>query len=197
MAQLIISIGREFGSGGHIIAEILAKKYNLPLYDNNIITEIANEKGIDRNELEKYNERPKNKLMSRTVRGYNNSLEENVAEMQFNFLRKKAQKGESFVVVGRCSESILKGNPALISIFILADLDCKIERIMKLKTLSKEKAESLLIKTDKIRKSYHNDHSEIKWGDSRGYDLCLNSSRLGIDKTAEIIEKYISTRFPE
>ena len=101
--QLIISIGREFGSGGHEIAEILAKHYGLNLYDKNLLQEIANEKSVEVKNLEKYDEVPRNLFMTRTVKGYSNSAEENLANMQFDYLRKKAESGESFVVVGRCS----------------------------------------------------------------------------------------------
>lgn len=195
MSQLIISVGREFGSGGHLIAEILSKKLGLTLYDNNLITEIADKVGLSHDVIEKYNERPKHKLMSRTVRGFSNSIEENIAQMQFDFLRKKAEEGESFIVVGRCSESILKEFSAHTSFFILADMECKIKRIMELHEISREKAESLISKTDKVRKSYHNSHCTGKWGDSRLYDLSINSSRLGIDRTADFLEGYIKKRY--
>lgn len=194
MAQLIISVGREFGSGGHVIAEALSKKFNIELYDNSLITELADKTGLSTEVVEKYNERPKHKLISRTVRGYSNSIEENIARMQFDILRKKAEDGESFVVVGRCAETVLKDNPALISLFILADKDAKAKRIMELHNLSKEKAEALMEKKDRKRKYYHNSYCSGKWGDSRNYDLSINSTRLGIEKTADFIEAYINER---
>ncbi len=194
MAQLIISVGREFGSGGHVIAEMLSRKFGIPLYDDNLITEIAEKTGLSSDMIEKYNERPKHKIISRTVRGYSNSIEENIAKMQFDILKKKAAEGESFVVVGRCSETVLKEYPALVSLFILADKDAKIERIMKLRDVSRQKAEALIDKSDRKRKSYHNYYCSLHWGDSRLYDLSINSSRLGIDKTADFLEQYIKER---
>ena len=119
MGQIIISVGREFGSGGRVIAETLAKRFNIPIYDRHLITEIAEKTGLTPEQIEKYNENPKKKIISRRVRGYSNSIEDNVAEMQFNFLKEKSESGESFVVVGRCSETKLKGNPALISFLYL------------------------------------------------------------------------------
>ncbi len=110
--QLIISVGREFGSGGHVIAEELARRFGLVLYDNNLLEQIAEEKEIPHDGLKKYDEKPKSRLFSRTVRGYSNSVQENLANMQFDYLKKKAADGESFVVVGRCSETILKGTQA-------------------------------------------------------------------------------------
>lgn len=192
--QLIISVGREFGSGGHVIAEALAGRFGLPLYDYNLLREITIEKDLDLEELEKYDEQPKRPILYRTVRGYSNSPAENIAKMQFDFLRKKAAEGESFVVVGRCSETILKGNPGLITIFVLADMDEKIKRIMEIRGISEEKAIDVIKQHNKKRKAYHNNHSEVKWGDSRNYDLSVNSSKLGIERTTDMLEDYIKAR---
>ncbi len=194
MGQIIISVGREFGSGGRVIAETLAKRFNIPIYDRHLITEIAEKTGLTPEQIEKYNENPKKKIISRRVRGYSNSIEDNVAEMQFNFLKEKSESGESFVVVGRCSETKLKGNPALISFFILADTDAKIKRVMEIYELSKDEAIEFIRKKDKKRKRYHNYHCSGHWGDSRLYDLCINSTRLGIEKTVDYLESYIRER---
>ncbi len=194
MGQIIISVGREFGSGGRVIAETLAKRFNIPIYDRHLITEIAEKTGLTPEQIEKYNENPKKKIISRRVRGYSNSIEDNVAEMQFNFLKEKSESGESFVVVGRCSETKLKGNPALISFFVLADTDAKIKRIMEVYELSKDEAIEFIRKKDKKRKRYHNYHCSGHWGDSRLYDLCINSTRLGIEKTVDYLESYIKER---
>ena len=114
--------------------------------------------------------------------------------MQFEFIREKAQSGESFVVLGRCSESKLKGHPALISLFVLADMDAKIKRIMELYELSEDKAKAFIDKKDRKRKRYHNYHCSSHWGDSRLYDLSINSTRLGIDGTIDHLESYIRAR---
>ena len=192
--QLIISIGREFGCGGHVIAEALARKFALPLYDNNLLDQIAEEKNVGQEQLRKYDERPRNKLFSRTVRGYSNSMQENVANMQFDFLKRKAASGESFVVVGRCAETVLKGYDGLISIFVLGDKDAKLKRIKKLYRLSEEDARHLIDREDWQRKSYHNYYCKCKWGDSRNYDLSINSSRLGIERTVDMLETYTRAR---
>lgn len=194
MGQIIISVGREFGSGGRVIAEELAKRFDIPIYDRHLITEIADMTGLTPEKIEKYNENPKKKIISRRVRGYSNSIEDNIAEMQFNFLKEKSDSGESFVVVGRCSETKLKYNPALISLFILADADAKVKRIMKIYELSEYDALDFIRKKDKKRKRYHNYHCSGHWGDSRLYDLCINSSCLGIEKTIDYLESYIRAR---
>lgn len=193
--QMIISVGREFGSGGHEIAEMIAEKFALPLYDNNLLREIADEKNLNFEKLEKYDEKPKIKLFSRNVQGYSNSPEENIANIQFDFLRKKAEAGESFVIVGRCAEEILKNYDCLTTVFILGDLSAKIERISRIYNVSADKAENIIVQRDKKRKSYHNHYCKNKWGDSRNYELSVNSSRIGVGKTAELIEGYIRTKY--
>lgn len=194
MSQLIISVGREFGSGGRVIAEALAERFNIPIYDRHLITEIAERTGLSPEEIEKYNENPKKKIISRRVRGYSNSIEDNIAEMQFNFLKEKSESGESFVVVGRCSETKLKSNPALVSLFVLADMEAKVKRVMEVYELSEDDAKEFIRKKDKKRKRYHNYHCSGHWGDSRLYDLCINSTCLGIDGTVDYLEKYIRAR---
>ncbi|MCD8158056.1 MAG: cytidylate kinase-like family protein [Clostridiales bacterium] len=195
--QLIISLGREFGSGGHEIADKLAEAFALPLYDNNLLREIAehNEhKRLDYKRLEKYDELPKRKLFSRKIKGFSNSNEENIAQMQFDFIREKAEKGESFVIVGRCSETVLKGNKALISIFINADQEDKVLRVSKRHGISKSEAVTLIRRRNIKRKHYHNYYCDSKWGDSRNYDISVNTSRLGTEKTTELLIHFINER---
>ena len=190
--QLIISIGREYGSGGHEIAEELAERFGLHFYDKNLLKEIATEKSVDVNRLEKYDELPRS--VSRKVRGFSNSPEENIANMQFEYLRKMAENGKSFVIVGRCSETVLRDYSCMISIFILADLSYKIDRISSQQGISREKAEILINRQNKKRKDYHNYDWLKKWGHSQNYDISINSSRLGIERTANILAGYIQER---
>lgn len=189
--QLIISVGREFGSGGHEIAGKLAEHYNIPLYDHNLLDEIAAERNIDVDNLKGLDEKKRILGLSRTVRGFNNSPEQNVSLLQFDYLKKKASEGKSFVVVGRCSEDVLKEYEGLVSIFILGTKEEKIERVKKLYNLTDSSAERLMFEKDMKRKRYHNSFCEGKWGDSRNYDISVNSSRLGIDSTVKLLIDYI------
>lgn len=191
--QIIISIGREYGSGGHEIAERLAEEFGMPLYDHNMLNEIAREKGVDVENIARYDERPRFSL-SRTVRGHTSSPEANIAEMQFEYLRKKFREGESFVIVGRCSETILKECPGLISVFILADEDFKIARVMKKRKVDEEEARAMMHRHDKYRRAYHDTYCEAKWGNSNSYDLSVNSARLGIEGTIQLLAHYINQR---
>lgn len=192
--QLIISVGREYGSGGHEIAERLSKHYGIQMLDHNLLDEIAAAKNLDMQSLKGLDEKHRSRLASRTVRGYSSSPEENLYLLQFDYLKNKAASGESFVIVGRCSETILKGYDSLISIFVLGDMDRKIERIMRLYQLSEEQAVRKLHEKDMKRKRYHNGHCEGKWGDSRNYDISINSSKLGIEGTVALLADYIDRR---
>jgi len=193
--QVIITIGREFGSAGHEIAEELAKRFDLRLYDYHLLREIAEEKNVAHHTLEPYDEVPKKGFGSRTVKGHSNSPQENIAYMQFNHLKKRAGEGRSFIVVGRCAEEALKEYDCLISIFVLGDMDKKIERIKKLYDIADDKkAKELIRDQDKKRKNYHNFFCEGKWGDSRNYDFSINSSKLGVPETIDMIEEYIKKR---
>jgi cytidylate kinase len=192
--QFIVSIGREYGSGGHEIAEKLAKRLNLPLYDRNMLDEIAKEKNMDIDELRKYDETPRNLLMSRSIRGYSNSPEEVIARMQFDFLREKAKSGESFVVVGRCAEDILREYDCVISLFILANMDTKLRRIQKIREVSQEEAEIIIHRHDKKRKAYHNYYCQTAWGDARNYSMTLDVSRLGTEIATDIVENFVRIR---
>lgn len=189
--QLIISVSREFGSGGHEIADILAKRFDIPIYDSNLLEEIANAKNMDIEKMQKYDEKPKNIFLSRRVRGYSNSLLEVLAQIQFDYIRELANKGESFVIVGRCAETVLKHHEALVSIFVLADKEDKIERVSRHNEISRSEAEAMISMQNKKRKMYHNRYCDDKWGDSRNYDMCINSAKLGVERTADVLENYI------
>ncbi|MCR4955633.1 MAG: cytidylate kinase-like family protein [Lachnospiraceae bacterium] len=192
--QVIITIGREYGCGGLIIAKDIAEHYKIPLYDKNILEAVAAEKGISAEVFEAYSEKPRNKFLSRNVRGQISSIEHHVAEMQFEYLRERAESGESFVVLGRCAEEVLKDYPGLIKLFILADADFKLNHVMTKFNLSEPAAEAQIKKFNKQRKLYHNSYCDFKWGDSRSYDLTINSSRLGLNGTLKTLIDYIDTR---
>ena len=189
--QILISISREFGSGGREIAKRIAKDMGLTLYDRNILEEIAKEKNMNPEHFQDIDEKPRNKLLSRRVNGHSNPMEENLAHMQFEYLQKKADSGESFVVLGRCSETVLKGREGLVSIFITGEKETKSQRTMEKVARSRDAAIAKIYRHDTMRKRYHNHYSDFKWGDSRNYNICINSSRLGVEGTAEVLESYI------
>jgi len=195
--QLIITVGREFGSGGHIIAAKLAEHFGIQLLDSNILAEVAKKSNASEEYLKKYDESARNLFFSRTVNGFSNSPEEIIAQMQFDYIKQKSDAGESFVVIGRCADYILRENPALVRVFVLGDTEAKIKRTAEREGISEDKAKIRMEQADKRRKYFHNTHSENKWGDSRSYDITVNSSKLGLDSTVELLIKYIELRNAE
>ena len=195
--QLIITVGREFGIGGHIIAAKLAEHFGIQLLDSNILAEVAKKSNTSEEYLKKYDESARNLFFSRTVNGFSNSPEEIIAQMQFDYIKQKSDAGESFVVIGRCADYILRENPALVRVFVLGDTEAKIKRTAEREGISEDKAKIRMEQADKRRKYFHNTHSENKWGDSRSYDITVNSSKLGLDSTAELLIKYIELRNAE
>jgi cytidylate kinase len=192
--QTIIAISREFGSEGHEIARIIAEDLGLKLYDRSMLDEMADNMGIKVEVLEKHDEKPRNFFLTRTVGKYTNSMEEIVADMQFDFIKEKAESGESFVIVGRCADSVLRGMEGLITIFVIGTKEAKVKHVMDKFDLSESEALIKMARHDKKRSQYHNRHSDGRWGDSRFYDLCINSSLLGIQGTVSILEDYIRAR---
>ena len=195
--QVIITVGREFGSGGHEIAQKLAEKLQIKLYDRALIEETAKKCGYKEELIEKYDEKPVNHFFSKNINGHTNSLEKHVAMQQFEVMKTFAQSGESFVVVGRSAEAILKDCPKLISLFILGDESIKRARVQQIYKLSASEALAKMKRHDRKRKAYHNSYADGKWGDSRSYDLTINSSRLGINQTVAILYDYIQMRIKQ
>ena len=189
--QLIVAIGREFGSGGHEIGERIAKRLNISFVDRSMLDEMFSGNGKHKDQIEKYEEDVAKPFLHKHVRGFTNSIEENLAEAQFEYIREKAASGESFVIVGRCGEAVLRGNKNLVSVFVLGDMYDKIHRVMDKYSLPERDAIEKINRHDRKRKRYHNTYSDFKWGDSRGYDLCVNSGKLGVPGTADMLCQYI------
>ncbi len=188
--QMIISVGREYGSRGHIVAKRIAEKLNITLYDKNILKEIAQKNHADYSELEKFDEKPRNKLFSRRIGEFSSSMENEMANIQFEYLRAKAAKGESFVVVGRCADMALAGEKGLVTIFICADMEKRVARLMEDDKLSENEAKMTILRKDKKRKDYHDEYAEYEWGTADAYDLCLNIGDMDIEEAADFIISF-------
>ena len=189
--QIIVAIGREHGSGGHYIAELVSKALGIKLYDKKTIEAAIVDQGYSQELISQKDERPVNFFASRRIGKFSNSIEVNVAERTFQMLRAKAAQGESFVVLGRCGEQVLKDNPNCISIFICGNPQFKLSRIMEKLGLDAEAAIEEIKTVDRSRKNYHNYYCDTKWGDARGYDMTVKSDVLGCEKTAEMLTGYI------
>lgn len=188
--QIIVSISREYGSGGRKVAIDLAQRLGFPIYEKNIILEIAKAKGVDMSEWLDVEEKPKRGFLYKKVGNLSSDPHDLIHEMEFDFIKEKAASGESFVVMGRCSDWILREYPGLIKIFIRGDVEDKVVRLMHRLNESEEAARADIVKIDNLRRKYHNKNSGTKWGDSRYYDMCINT-RIGLDVATDVIEKYV------
>ena len=204
MKQFVITIGRQLGSGGKEIAEILAKRQNIKVYDKTLLEEAARESGIDTTVFENADEQESESYFSGIFsihgaitdyfKGDSIMDKDKLFEIQSETIQSLADR-ESCVIVGRCAEYVLREHPAKLSIFITADTEDRIKRIMNSEGLDREKALEHIEKSDKRRRSYHDYYATSHWGDANSYDLCINSSRMGLEQTAEFILDFIKRRF--
>ena len=194
----IITIGRQFGSGGHEIGRRIAKRMNIPCYDKEVLMRAAEENNLDVQALEKLDEKPKRLLYSLLrepyMLPYYSSYEigtvPNPITIPFDTLRNIAQEGPC-VIIGRCADYVLRDYDCL-NLFIYAPLEDRIARKSKLLNISAEEAADQIAKTDKLRASYYNFYTQKKWSDIDSYDYCINSSFLGIEGTVDLLEYILS-----
>ena len=201
MSNFVITIGREFGSNGKKIGEEVAKRLGIKCYDKELLTRAAQESGFCEEMIQNHDERPTNSFLYNLVMdtysfGYNASsfvdmpISHKVFLAQFDTIKKIADEGPC-VIVGRCADYALESYPNVVSIFIRADMEDRIRRVATRLDLTDAKAKDLINKTDKKRASYYNYYTNKKWGEAASYELCLNSSELGVQGTAKAIEQYI------
>ena len=197
----VITIGRQFGSGGREIGEKLAKRFDIPFYDKELLSRAAKESGFCEEMIKNHDERPTNSFLYNLVMdtysfGYNSSsfvdmpISHKVFLAQFDTIKKIADEG-ACVIVGRCADYALEEYSNCLKLFIHADEPHKLKRIMERQNVDEQKARELMLKTDKKRQSYYNYYSSKKWGRSDSYDLTVNSSLLGIDGTVDLIASFV------
>lgn len=200
MKPIIITIGRQFGSGGREVGEKLAARLGIPFYDRELLAQAAQSSGLTKEMMERYDEQPTNSfLYSLSVGAYQFQgdvplpLSNQVFLAMTEAIKAAAQRG-SCVIVGRCAEYVLSDRDDLLRVFVRADLPHRIARIMDLQNLSEKEAASLIQKTDKKRASYHNFYSDEKWGASGSYDLILNTGVIQTDEAAAMLAQYALDR---
>ncbi len=198
----VITIGREFGSGGREIAKKLAEKFDIRFYDRELLTRAAKDSGLCEEVLQNHDEKPTSSFLYNLVMdtysfGYNSSayvdmpVSHRVFLAQFETIRKIAEEGPC-VIVGRCADYALADRDDLISVFIAGKSDFKLNRVMEKYSLTEAKARDMITKKDKQRKSYYDYYSSKKWGNVDTYDISINSSVLGIEGTVELLAQYVS-----
>ncbi len=197
----VITISRQYGSGGREIGEKLAKELGVPFYDNEIISRAAKESGFAEVAFEHAEEKATNSLLYSIAMGMNAygsqdfgfsslSLDDKIFLAQSNIIRKVAKEGPC-VIVGRCADYVLKDLPELINVFVYAGLDYRIERATMLYGISHKKAAEQVMKYDKRRANYYNYHTSEKWGNMFNYDLAVKTECIGIDATVGVIKEFI------
>ena len=194
--RTVITIGREFGSGGHEIGMKLAEKLGIKCYDKELLELAAKESGLCEELFASQDEKPTNSFLYSLVMdtyslGYTNSyvdmpINHKVFLAQFEAIKKLAGEGPC-VMVGRCADYALADNNNCFSVFIHADLDWRISRISGKYNKTLKEAKDMINKTDKSRASYYNYYTNKKWGSAAGYTLCLDSGKLGIEGAAQAI----------
>lgn len=194
MAKRIITISREFGSGGRFIGEEVAKKLGIAYYDKNIIGQIAEKSGLSPEYIQENAElSPKKGLFAYAFSGRDitgKSVEDMVYEAQRNIILELAEK-EPCVIIGRNAGYILKDRDDVLNVFIHGDMPEKIKRITGLYNVKEKEAVKMMADTDKRRRTNYNFYTDQNWGKASNYTLCLNSSQLGYDRCEMIIMECV------
>ena len=200
----IIPIGREYGSAGREIGYKVAEAFDIKLYDKEMLARAAKESGICEEIFQSHDEKPTNSFLYSLVMdtysmGYSGNsytdmpINHKVFLAQFDAIKKIADEGPC-ILVGRCADYALESYPNVVSVFIHADMQSRIRRIARLYDLTDAKAKDVIVKTDKKRASYYNYYTNKKWSDAESYELCLTSSELGIEGTAQAIIDYVTLK---
>ena len=196
----IITIGREFGSGGHEIGNLLATRLDIPLYDNNLIRMVAEKLDIREETARAVDETTLNSFLagfifepieeSSRLNGteYVPPLTQQVYELQCDIIRKLAERGPC-IIVGRCADFVLRDHKNCINVFICANWEDRVERIAKKYDISQRKAADKIKKMDRERRNYYESHTGQEWGSIDSHHMLLNVSRLGMDRTVDILER--------
>lgn len=201
--RIIITVGRQFGSGGREIGKKLAETLGIAYYDKELLTLVAQESGLCPEFVEKSDEKTSGGLfrafaiglsMSGPVYQPNESFSgERIFQIQSDIIRRVAQEG-SCVIVGRCADYILREEPNVVNVFISASSEDRLRRVMERKSISEDEAKTLIGRTDKTRASYYNYYTDKQWGYMESYHLGVDSSAVGVDNAVEMIRLFAEKR---
>ena len=201
----IITVGRQYGSGGREVAKKLAEVMNLSFYDKELLAEASRESGICQEVIENYDEKQEKRsffsMLGTGFQGRTDSLgmylemplNHRIFLAQFDAIRKIADKGNC-VIVGRCADYVLRDHPNVLNVFIKASLEERIKRIERLYDPDPMKAEDMIRKADKQRATYYNYYATGTWGDANNYHLCLDTGVLGVNGAVEMIRRAVELR---
>ncbi len=197
----IITITRQYGSGGHDIGKLLSERLGIPFYDKELISLAAKKSGVSPEVFAQADERMSNSLLytlSTGLYNYGNGfsamgdlpMNDRLYILQHKIIKEKAEK-EVFVVVGRCADYILKEYDNVVRVFVYADLDVRARRAVERQDIEASRARQAVSKVDKNRANYYSFYSGQKWGAPENYDLCLNSTKLSVEQAADLIIDYL------
>ena len=190
----IITITRQFGSGGREIGKKLAEAYGIPFYDNEIISRAAKDTGFAEAAFERAEDKASNSLLYSIAMGMNVfsslSLDDRIFLAQSKVIRNVAKEGPC-VIVGRCADYILKNQENVVNLFIRATLDFRIKRAIEVEGIPKEKSAEMVMKKDKSRANYYKYHSGERWDNVLNYDFAIRSDLCGIDGTVACLKAYL------
>ena len=198
----IITIGRQFGSGGREIGIRLAKALNVPFYDKELLRKAAEKSGLCEKIFENFDERPKSLLYSIAMDSYlfslpgagaSDSLEQKVYLATYDAIRHVADEGPC-VLIGRCADYILRNRPDVVRVFVHADPEFCVEQAMKVDSLPENEVRKKISEIDDYRARYYKHHTGHDWYDARNYDLSINSGVLGFEGVVEEIVRYMEVR---
>ncbi len=198
MSKYIITISRQYGSGGRFIGKLLAEKLGVPLYDNELITLAAKKSGYSETIFENAEKTATHSLLyslsmfGSTAGVYGLPLSDKVFIVQSEIIKKVAAEGPC-VIIGRCADYVLKDEKNVVDVFIHSDIENRVARAVKYYGLEEEKAKDVIIKTDKRRASYYNYYSGQRWGEADNYEISLNSDRVGLEKCVDVLYHYIES----
>ena len=189
MKNRVITISREFGSGGRTIGKRVAEELKIPCYDNELLMEIAKESGFQENYVQEAGEYASGGFLSNVFshQGSSPNNADYLWQIQYRIISELAEKSPC-VIVGRCADYILQDKADCMKVFIHADIAFRAERIVKVYGEREESPEQRIRDKDKRRAAYHRFYTDMKWGHAQNYDLTLNSGTLGIDRCVEIIK---------
>ena len=202
--RVIISIGRQYGSGGAEIGAKLAKELGISFYDKNILRMNSDESGIKESYFYLADERAGNKLLYKIISsmtpekkapsfGADLISADNLFRFQSEVIRKLAE-AESCVIIGRCADYVLQGTEGLVRVFLYADMESRMNRIAEKGLCSKEEASKMVKRMDRERREYYRYYTGKEWSSIENYDILLNTEKLGIDGTIQAIKNYIELR---
>ena len=201
--KYVITISRQFGSGGRAVGQKLAQKLNIPFYDKELISLAAKESGMNPEIFKNVDETAANSLLYSLSMGMYNfngplamgdlPVNDKLYILQHQIIKDLATKGPC-VVVGRCADYVLKDNPHTINVFIHANMEYRKKRAITVHNIEERRAETVINKTDKTRANYYSFYTGQKWGVTQHYDLCIDSSKLSDDKIVELICSYIELK---